>query len=133
MRHIMAAGVGALALVTSTVSGQAGLLPAAAPTAQTGDILPIQYRGRGGGGFGPGVLFGLGTGVVVGSIIANQADRPRPGYYYDTYAYNGPYYYPAEYRGDPRELCAQYFKSFEWRSGMYTTYQGERRLCPYLR
>ena len=38
-----------------------------------------------------------------------------------------------DYRGDPRVICARYFKSFEWRTGLYTTYQGEKRLCPYLR
>ena len=53
-------------------------------------------------GWGPGPWLGLGAGVVVGSIIANEAYRPRPGYYYDDYAYNGPYYYPSAYSGDPR-------------------------------
>jgi len=84
-------------------------------------------------GWGPFPWIGLGAGVVAGAIIADQAYRPRPGYYYDTYAYDGPYYYPAEYRGDPRRICAENFRSFDWNSGYYTTYSGERRLCPYLR
>ena len=35
--------------------------------------------------------------------------------------------------GDPRSLCAQNFRSFEWNTGLYTTYDGDKRLCPYLR
>lgn len=29
--------------------------------------------------------------------------------------------------------CAARFRSFEWDTGRYTTYGGDRRLCPYLR
>jgi hypothetical protein len=75
----------------------------------------------------------LGAGVVAGAIIANEAYRPRRGYYYDDEAYDGPYYYPSGYRGDPRVVCAENFRSFEWHTGLYTTYSGEKRLCPYLR
>ena len=39
---------------------------------------------------------------------------------------------PQRYAGDPRVLCAESFRSFEWRTGLYTTYGGEKRLCPYL-
>jgi hypothetical protein len=88
------------------------------------------YYGR---GWGPGPWLGLGAGIVIGSIIASEAYRPRPGHYYDDYAYEGPYYYPSGYAGDPRVICAQNFRSFEWNSGLYTTYNGEKRLCPYLR
>jgi BA14K-like protein len=84
-------------------------------------------------GWGPGPWLGLGAGVVIGSIIASEAYRPRPGYYYDDYAYEGPYYYPSGYAGDPRAICAQNFRSFEWNTGLYTTYGGEKRLCPYLK
>ena len=66
-------------------------------------------------------------------IVADQAYRPHPGHYYDEGPYDGPYYYPSDYRGDPRAICAQNFRSFDWRTGYYTTYSGERRLCPYLR
>ena len=123
-------------LVLVSVSAQAAPpqvgrgLAAPAPSS---DVVPVEWRGRGGGGgCGVGALLGLGTGVVVGSIIADRAYRPRPGRYYDEAAYDGPCYYPADYRGDPREICAQNFRSFEWRSGLYTTYSGEKRLCPYL-
>src|SRR6185312_8141601 len=84
-------------------------------------------------GWGAAAWIGLGAGVVVGSIIANEAYRPRRGYYYDDYAYDGPYYYPSAYSGDPRAVCAQNFRSFEWNTGLYTTYEGEKRLCPYLK
>ena len=48
---------------------------------------------------GAGPWLGLGAGVVIGSIIANEAYRPRRGYYYDDYAYDGPYYYPSALLG----------------------------------
>jgi BA14K-like protein len=91
------------------------------------------YRGGGRRGWGAAPWIGLGAGVVIGSIIANEAYRPRRGYYYDDYAYDGPYYYPSAYSGDPRQVCAQNFRSFEWNTGLYTTFAGEKRLCPYLR
>jgi BA14K-like protein len=69
---------------------------------------------------------------IVGGIIANEIYRPRYRYY-DDYSYDGPYYAPSGYGGDARELCAQNFRSFEWRTGLYTTYEGDKRLCPYLR
>lgn len=31
------------------------------------------------------------------------------------------------------ERCANRFRSFEWNTGLYTTYGGDKRLCPYLR
>jgi BA14K-like protein len=104
----------------------------------------VQYRRgyagyggyRGGYGYrryGYAPWIGLGAGIAAGAFIYSQAYLPRRGYYYDTYAYDGPYYYPEGYTGDRKELCSRYFKSFEWRTGMYTTYGGERRLCPYLR
>jgi hypothetical protein len=32
-----------------------------------------------------------------------------------------------------KRRCARRFRSFEWDSGLYTTYGGRKRLCPYLR
>lgn len=87
------------------------------------------YRHR----YGSGAFIGLGAGIVAGAIIANSYYRPRPGYYYDDYAYTGPYYRPAGYAGDPRVLCAENFRSYEWKTGLYTTYGGEKKLCPYLK
>ena len=85
-----------------------------------------------GWGWGPWAWLGLGAGIVAGAIIADEAYRPHPGHYYDEGPYDGPYYYPSNYGGDPREICAENFRSFEWETGFYTTYSGERRLCPYL-
>lgn len=96
--------------------------------AQDGSATQVRWRR---GGWGPGV--GIGLGILGGAIIANELYRPRRGYYYDDYAHEGPYYYPSDYRGDPRRVCAQNFRSFEWNTGLYTTYSGERRLCPYLK
>lgn len=37
------------------------------------------------------------------------------------------------YGSSAMNRCAQRFRSFEWDTGYYTTYGGQRRLCPYLR
>ena len=129
--------IGALALAFAI--GPAEAAPAAPTTSpagkfETSAVTQVQWgyrRYRRGWGAAPWI--GLGAGVAIGAIIANEAYRPRRGYYYDDYAYNGPYYYPSGYGGDPRAICAQNFRSFEWRTGLYTTFSGEKQLCPYLR
>jgi len=141
-KKLLPLGAAALALAHTPVEA-APVAPATSVLAQSAQsgLTQVQwgwgYRRypyyRRGWGWGPGAWLGLGAGVVIGSIIANEAYRPRPGYYYDDYAYEGPYYYPSGYTGDPRPICAQNFRSFEWNTGLYTTYSGEKRLCPYLR
>lgn len=108
------------------------------PPAVHGVTFAQWHRGGGwgwrhGGGWGWGAWPWIGLGVVAGAIIADEAYRPHPGHYYDEGPYDGPYYYPSDFRGDPREICLQNFRTFQWRTGYYTTYSGERRLCPYLR
>jgi hypothetical protein len=137
--------VGALALAFAFSPAQAAPAgPVTAPAAKADSSVVSQVQwwghrrypryGRGyGRGWGPAPWLGLGAGIVAGAIIANEAYRPRRGYYYDDYSYDGPYYYPSGYAGDPRTVCAQNFRSFEWNTGLYTTYSGEKRLCPYLR
>ncbi len=131
--------VGALALAFAIGPAQAApVAPTTSPlsASEANAVTPVQWgyrRGYGRRGWGAAPWLGLGAGVVIGTIIANEAYRPRRGYYYDDYAYDGPYYYPSNYSGDPRAICAQNFRSFEWRTGLYTTYSGEKRLCPYLR
>ena len=136
-KKIWGAGVaGALAL--GLLAGTATAAPAApgvgvkqSLAADSAAPTQVQWWGHRRGWRGPGL--GLGLGIIGGAIIANEIYRPRRGYYYDDYAYNGPYYYPSGYGGDPRTICAQNFRSFEWQTGLYTTYSGERRLCPYLK
>lgn len=130
------------ALSVSLITAQAApVSPATAQRAAVSDaasVTQVQYRRWGGGGWrgrgwrGPGIGLGIGAGLLAGAIIADRAYAPRRGYSYDSYAHEGPYYYPQGYGGDPRRICAQNFRSFEWSTGMYTTYGGERRLCPYL-
>jgi hypothetical protein len=131
--------IGAVALVV-------GLAPAqAAPAAQVptpllaksdtqSGVTEARYGRRGyrRGRIGRGIGVGIGLGIL-GGIVAAEAYRPRPGYYYDDEAYDGPYYAPSGFAGDARSLCAQNFRSFEWDTGLYTTYGGEKRVCPYLR
>jgi hypothetical protein len=128
--------VGALMLISTLGMAQAApMAPAnagqAAKVEAASGVEQVHYRGRR-GGFGRGLAIGLGA-AIVGGIVANEIYRPRPGYYYDDYVYDGPYYYPSRYSGDPRVLCAQNFRSFEWNTGLYTTYSGDKRVCPYLR
>jgi hypothetical protein len=129
---LLAGGAVALSLLT----GEAFAAPAApdrsavAASKDDGIVTQVHRRGRH-RGWAPGV--GIGLGIIGGAIIANELYRPRRGAYYDDYGYDGPYYAPSAYQGDPRSLCAQNFRSFEWNTGLYTTYSGERRLCPYLR
>jgi BA14K-like protein len=139
-------GVGAVASAEAApfVSGATVDTPAvtghavAEPT--DGHVATVQYRGRGYGGrsyggrsYGRGYgLPLLGAGIIAGAIIADRAYRPRYRYY-DAADYDGPYYRPESYQGSDRQLCAENFRSFEWRTGLYTTYGGEKRMCPYLR
>jgi hypothetical protein len=140
----LAAAALTLAAIGLTPAQAAPAGPALAPNAVKSStespVTNVQYRRwhghrgyyRGGRGWGRGVAIGLGA-AVVGGIIANEIYRPRAGYYYDDYAYDGPYYRPSRFAGDARTLCAENFRSFEWRTGLYTTYDGDKRLCPYLR
>jgi len=129
----------ALALAVTLAPAQAGpagpgLAPLAAQSTDGTDVLQVRHRGHRHRHHHHGRNIGLGIGLgILGGIIASEAYRPRAGYYYDDEAYDGPYYAPSGYAGDPRRLCAQNFRSFEWDTGLYTTYGGDRRLCPYLR
>jgi hypothetical protein len=131
--------VGALALtvaatpIAPVVAAPATPMPPSVAQAQAGSTVTQVHRYRGyhryhrhrGGGVGVGI--GLG---IIGGLIAAEAYRSAPGYAYDDEVYDGP---PPGYTGDPRELCAQNFRSFEWNTGLYTTYSGEKKPCPYLR
>lgn len=81
-------------------------------------------RGRGRGfydyGYSPGAYFGLG---VAGAVLDGALDDEDYGYD-EGPAYTG---------SSALRRCAARFRSFEWDTGRYTTYGGDRRLCPYLR
>lgn len=155
LRFALTALALALCLSTQAVPGHAAALAVTLPSGiKAPQATPVQYRPYRGPiyvprpayrpyayrpyvaprryGYRPFVGFTVGAAIVAGAIIANRAYAPRRGYYYDTYDYDGPYYYPPDHRGDPREVCARHFRSFEWETGLYTTYRGEKRMCPYL-
>ncbi|HEY1246897.1 MAG TPA: hypothetical protein VGF29_18900 [Hyphomicrobiaceae bacterium] len=131
--------VGALALtiaatpIAPVAAAPAAPMPPNVAQAQAGSTVTKVHRYRSyhrhhhhrGSGIGVGI--GLG---IIGGIIASEAYRSAPAYAYDEDVYDGP---PPGYTGDPRELCARNFRSFEWNTGLYTTYSGEKKLCPYLR
>ncbi len=73
------------------------------------------------GDFGAGLAVG-----IIGSIIAQGAAEAHRDRGYDDGHYGG----GADWRW---RKCDRKFRSFEWDTGMYTTYGGERRVCPYLR
>ena len=59
-----------------------------------------------------------------------------PGYIYHYSLGSGRYYDDAADEAVPysaEERCASRFKSFDWDTGLYTTYGGRQKLCPYLR
>jgi hypothetical protein len=60
--------------------------------------------------FNPGVAIGLG---ILGAIIANGHSE--------------------SYARSAMRRCDDRFRSFEWDTGYYTTYGGDKVLCPYLR
>lgn len=91
------------------------------------------YRGGGRRGFYRGSRRGYGyrrnrgwnTGAYIGLGIAGAllADG----------VYNRGYAYRSGGGSGAMQACANRFRSFEWNTGMYTTYGGQRRVCPYLR
>jgi hypothetical protein len=74
-------------------------------------------------GYG-GAFLGLGLG---GALLASNLYNDN----YVGYRYARPYY-SYGYGGNGSARCAARFRSFEPSTGMYTTYGGQRRLCPYL-
>lgn len=137
MTILKLAPIGLLALMAlgmgSAQAGPAANAAQAVGATVSGDRSAVTEARWRRGGWRRGVGVGIGA-AIVGGIIANEIYRPRYGYrYYDDYSYDGPYYAPSSYSGDARTLCAENFRSFEWRTGLYTTYEGEKRLCPYLR
>lgn len=83
--------------------------------------------------------------VGPGSVYYEYSLRDSRGFYPRTirgYTYYNPKTYAPEYYADAgdegipysaKERCAQRYRSFEWDTGLYTTYRGPKVLCPYLR
>ena len=74
-------------------------------------------------GLNPGAYIGLG---IAGALLEGALSDDGYG---DGYA-DGPGYGGSGSAAMQR--CAAQFRSFEWDTGMYTTYQGDKRPCPYL-
>ncbi len=58
------------------------------------------------------------------------------GYVYYNSKFDTPDYDDASYSDvvhTAKERCDRRFRSFEWDTGLYTTYRGSKKLCPYLR
>ena len=98
------AGSASAAQVTAPVSE----LPASAEATTDG------VRVVNAGDFGAGLAVGIIGSLIAQGIAEEHADR----------------YGDSEWRW---RKCDRKFRSFEWDTGMYTTYGGERRVCPYLR
>jgi hypothetical protein len=80
------------------------------------------YRGGYGGHryygrrhYGRNIGIGIGAAIIGGVILSEAARAERRRVYSSDY-----------------ERCAQTYRSFEPRTGMYTGYDGVRRVCPYL-
>ena len=65
--------------------------------------------------YGRNIGIGIGS-AIVGGVLLSEAARA---------------YDPADY-GDGWDRCAETYRSFEPSTGMYTGYDGVRRICPYL-
>jgi hypothetical protein len=143
------AAAGALALSTvAPVSVQAAsvhLTPAFGSVDAKSNVVDVKWRGHRHGHWGWGgsdalwALGAFGLGTAIGSAIA----RPHygHGYGYAPYAYSPGYAYaPGAYASvDARTAtsaewarCEAEFRSLR-ADGTYTTYDGEQKLCPYLR
>ncbi len=91
-----------------------------------------ERRGYRRGRIGRGVGVGIGLGIL-GGIVAAEAYRPRAGYYYDDEAYDGPTT-PRPAMRAIRATCAPRISApSSGIPGLYTTYGGDKRVCPYLR
>jgi opacity protein-like surface antigen len=74
------------------------------------------YRGnRSNRNFGRNATIGIGA-AIIGGIVLSEAARSE---------------HRQQHAGD-WQRCADTYKSFEPSTGMYTSYDGERRTCPYL-
>ena len=133
---IAAAGAAAIALAATAPSpAQAAsvhLSPAFGAVTVESNVIEVQRWRR--HRRDAGALFALGVGsAIVGGMIASQ--RPYGYGYGQPYGYAQPSYGYRQsygYASSGWDLCAAQFRSLR-SDGTYTTYDGRRVLCPYLR
>jgi BA14K-like protein len=136
---LLAIGLGGVAPAANAASAGQSFLNLG-ESART-DVIEIKRRGHG---------HDHGPRIIIRPIAPSYLYYDYPYYYSRGYypRHIGPgliYPYPAYYEGDEsdaddaavpysaKERCDRRFKSFEWDSGLYTTYGGRKKLCPYLR
>src|SRR5215470_10535962 len=109
LRYPLAAALAVLPMAATAA------LPTSAPrlanAAAGGLTHEVEFRHH--DGFGRGLGVGLGIGIL-GAIIAREAYGPHSAYEEGEYADAAPSGAAAEDGSDPRRLCAQHFRSFEW-------------------
>lgn len=71
-----------------------------------------RYRNNG----GRNLALGIG-GLIIGGIVLSEAARSQH----------------RQEHGSDWQRCAQTYRSFEFDTGLYTGYDGQRHTCPYLR
>lgn len=132
---LLAAGLGGLAPAVNAASAGRSLLHPG--ESARNNVIEIEYRGRDRRIYlpiGPSYLY------YDYPYYYSRGYYPThigPGYaYYGNTQDNERDYDDAGYEGAPysaKERCARRFRSFERDSGLYTTYGGQTKLCPYLR
>lgn len=127
MRSVLAPVLCAGLIIPSLPIASASAAPLAKPSiSKSGDVVQVQRRGRyghRGPRWGPPPRYYYAprrnnAGVIIGSIIAGAliASAIQEG----------------RARETDMERCAARFRSFDWETGTYITYEGEERVCPYL-
>ena len=133
MACLLTVGLGGLAPVANAASaGQSLLNPG---ESARNNVIEINRRGR-----GVRIYLPIGPAYIYYEYPYYYSRGHYPthigGYvYYNPKTYN-PDYDDAGYEGVPysaKERCDRRFRSFEWDTGLYTTYGGHKKLCPYLR
>ena len=88
-------------------------------------LTQVRWRGHHHGGGGGAVAAGVIGGLLLGGIIASQANRyDGPAYYYD----GPPGYYGPDYDSWVN-YCFSRYRSFDPRTGTYVGYDGRRHYC----
>lgn len=133
MACLLTMGLGCLAPVANAASaGQSLLNPS---ESARNNVTEIKYRSR-----SQRIYLPIGPAYIYYDYPYYYSRGFYPthigGYvYYNPKTYN-PDYYDTGYEGashSAKERCVHRFRSFEWDTGFYTTYGGDKKLCPYLR